>query len=111
MKFEVELNFFMPGTIRVVTVPREQIREALKQNRISEVLDQIWKYGQNDFQPQELPSVSMGDVIRFKDERFMVMSLGFKKLKPGEFYLTQPKLEDVFQLKYGQNHVKPESKA
>lgn len=91
--FDVELNFFMPGIIRKVNVPRKHLMHSTKRQQ----LDQIFRFGQNDFQPQELPSVSMGDVIRFKGERYMVLSIGFKKLKPNEYLLTRPKLEDVFQ--------------
>jgi hypothetical protein len=105
-KFEVELNMFLPGTIRVVTVPRSAIREHIKNKQTFEILEKVFYYGQNDFQPQELPSVSAGDVIRFKDERFMVLSLGFRKLKENEYINTRPKLEDVFQIQGGHNHIK-----
>ena len=42
------------------------------------MLDLAYKFGQNDFQPQALPSVSVGDVIDLGDRgRFLVASLGF----------------------------------
>jgi hypothetical protein len=103
MKFEVELNFFMPGKIRTVNVPIQKLRGKTPMQQ----LDQIFWFGQNDNQPQELPSVSMGDVIRFKDQRYMVLSVGFKKLKHNQYVLTRPKLEDVFQFaqqKHEQNN-------
>jgi hypothetical protein len=79
-KFEVELNMFMKGKIRVVDVPREK----LKGKTLTQQLDEIFYFGQNDFQPQKLPSVSAGDIIQYKGNRYIILSLGFKKLRPGQ---------------------------
>lgn len=79
MKVKVELNMFMPGKIRTVNVPKHKL-----QGTINQQLDQVFYYGQNDFQPQKLPSVSAGDIIQFKGDRYLILTLGFKKLKPGE---------------------------
>jgi hypothetical protein len=43
-------------------------------------LDSVFKYGQNDFQPRELPSVSVGDIIRLNGKRFVVMPMGFTEV-------------------------------
>lgn len=90
MKFEVELT--MVKKVRTVSVPRDRFRQ---KKTLNEKLDLIFYFGQNDFQPQELPSVSMGDVIRFKGDRYLILSLGFRKLKDSEFVLSKPTLQDV----------------
>lgn len=82
MKFRVHLLAFSdPGTIREVEVPET----ALSDDRI-QTLEQVFYFGQNDFQPQELPSVSMGDVIEYHDGRdlrlYMVVSRGFEEIGP-----------------------------
>jgi len=94
MKFKVELRMFRKGQIRIVTVPNDELKKITKLVR---KLDLIFKYGQNDFQPKRLPSVSMGDVIQFERNRYLIRALGFRKLKPGEFTKTQPKLRDVLK--------------
>ena len=50
--------------------------------RLSEekLLELIFRYGQNDFQPKQVPSVSVGDVIRIDGKRFLVSAMGFKKI-------------------------------
>lgn len=77
-QFEVELQRFQDGKIRVVTVPEGELDAATS---TEQKLDLIFKYGQNDFQP--LPrccSVSVGDVIRLGGERWGVAGIGFTKL-------------------------------
>ena len=75
MIFEVEMWMFEEGKIREVNVPDHEIANRTHQN-----LDLVFKYGQNDFQPQKLPSVSTGDVIRYENKRYMVMGTGFKEV-------------------------------
>jgi hypothetical protein len=81
MIFEVEMNAFQDGLIREVKVdPQEMAPNDLDQN-----LEQIFYYGQNDFQPVEgRCSVSVGDVIRFNGSRFLVKGVGFKEVKEDE---------------------------
>ena len=50
-----------------------------------ELLEAVFHYGQNDFQPQQLPSVSVGDVIQLNNKYFMVKSLGFEELSKDQF--------------------------
>lgn len=84
--FEVELNMFAQGKIRKVRVPKYEIHDFWSKRDFdtNEILDAVFKYGQNDFQPQKLPSVSMGDVIRFKGDRYLILSVGFRKLGEGD---------------------------
>jgi len=73
MIVEVEmLAFGKPGEIRQVNLPDE-----VQEDRI---LDAVFYYGQNDFQPQNHPSVSAGDVIRWNNENHLVAGVGFKKI-------------------------------
>ena len=76
MIVEVEmLAFGEPGEVRKVNVPDEFCNsEEIK------LLDAVFHYGQNDFQPQNHPSVSAGDVIRWKGENHLVAGMGFRKL-------------------------------
>lgn len=89
MKFDVSLLSFLDGQIREVEVPDEDLREM----PTSIVLKQVFHWGQNDFQPQQLPSVSVGDVIHLEidmvggnmqDSNWLVVSLGFKELTDEE---------------------------
>jgi hypothetical protein len=70
--FWVELNGLgCYGTVRLVTVPQHEPKN----------LDSVFKYGQNDFQPLKMRSVSVGDVIYFKDgHRYRVDNVGFSDL-------------------------------
>jgi len=75
MIVEVEmLAFGEPGEIRKVHVPESTDGE------VERVLDLVFKWGQNDFQPQRHPSVSAGDVIRYGGEAWLVAWVGFKKI-------------------------------
>lgn len=66
--------------IRNVEVPDyEAVR--LPEEKLLEV---VMRYGQNDFQPQKIPSVSVGDVVRIDGRRFLVVTFGFKEIKPQE---------------------------
>jgi len=92
MKYQVELRMFKNGKIRTVNVPDAKLKGRQK---VDNILDLILYHGQNDFQPQQLPSVSMGDVIRYQGKRYLILSRGFRKLKPGEFTSAAPTLEDI----------------
>lgn len=69
-------------------------------NNISptDTLDDIFREGQNDFNPQNKPSVSAGDVIERNNELYLVMSRGFKKITVGELIqYVQVKREDRYR--------------
>lgn len=87
MTFEVELNMFQDGAIRRVVVPTKELT-----GRVMEDLGLIFYYGQNYFQndPGNC-SVSAGDVIRYKGTRYLVKSIGFKKLENGGVIEGTPK--------------------
>jgi len=69
------------GKVREVDVP-DQMAESASDD---ELLQSIFKYGQNDFQPQQVYSVSVGDVINLRDELWIVAPLGFKQITQEQF--------------------------
>ena len=69
--------------IRAVEIPDEEYKEA---NGITnQILELVFKYGQNDFQPKQMPSVSVGDVVKFFNQYFMVKEAGYEELSKEEF--------------------------
>lgn len=84
MIVEVEMVAFKESGhdfgIRNVEVPdHEAVR--LPEEKL---LEAVMRYGQNDLQPQQIPSVSVGDVVRIDGRRFLVSPVGFKELKHNE---------------------------
>ena len=68
------------GQVRLVRLPPRAERS------LEDVLNDVFYFGQNDFQPLPLPSVSAGDVIVFGPELFHVNSgCGFLRLSAAEF--------------------------
>jgi hypothetical protein len=86
--FEVELwAFHRPERdgpevrIRGVTVPDAELSGV----SVDAALERVFHYGQNDFQPLPLPSVSVGDVVRYAGSaRYIVMPVGFAEIAPGD---------------------------
>ena len=44
------------------------------------ILNLIFKYGQNEIQPQQAYSASVGDIIRFAGDLYLIRPVGFLKL-------------------------------
>ena len=79
MKIKVQmLAFCEPGTIREVDIPQNEVTS-------TNILDLVFKYGQNDFQPQKCPSVSVGDIIELGNDLFVVCPFGFHKVTNEEY--------------------------
>jgi len=79
MKIKVHLTAFSrrgeKPPVRMVEVP-----DSPKAGK--SLLDLAFHYGQNDFQPQRVRSVSVGDVIEVREgEQFVVAPFGFKRLE------------------------------
>jgi hypothetical protein len=72
MKIYVELLAFGNGEMRPVEVPDDKITDDPM-----EVLELVFHYGQNDFQPLPFPSVSAGDVVHYGSKTYMVDFIGF----------------------------------
>jgi hypothetical protein len=47
---------------------------------ISSLLEQVFHWGQNDFQPQQHPSVSVGDVAEVDGKFYLCKAMGWKEL-------------------------------
>jgi hypothetical protein len=76
MDFQVEmLAFGDHDEIRIVSIPEDK----------EQSLENVFYYGQNDFQPKPHPSVSVGDVINYENEKYLVAGIGFKKLNQDEY--------------------------
>ena len=67
--------------VRMVEIPDDEARFA----KMNTLLELVFKYGQNDFQPKSFPSVSVGDVAEIENEYYMVMVTGWKQLSKEEF--------------------------
>lgn len=81
MNFQVEmLAFGNWGEIRNVVVP-----DNAPCNTPTDMLSNVFHYGQNDVQPQQHPSVSVGDVVRFGNEKWLVCNVGFRQLTNDEY--------------------------
>jgi len=78
--YVVELWAWANGKKREVKVPYtgQKLRD------VKEVLEDIFKWGQNDFQPLPLPSVSVGDVAIVGSKRYRCCGCGWRELEPGE---------------------------
>ena len=76
---------FMNGEIREVDIPDVNVKQA---EDIYDFLELVFHYGQNDFQPMSMPSISVGDVAEYKvgDQKYwIVASAGFRPISEDEF--------------------------
>lgn len=81
--------------IREVEIPQEEYEST---HSVQEVLELVFRYGQNDFQPQSIYSVSVGDVAELNGHYYMVMSYGFQEISKEEFdSLTPPTSNYAYQ--------------
>ncbi len=74
------LAFGKPGEVREVEIPDEEFVGGTL-----EKLGKAFYYGQNDFQPKQHPSVSVGDVVQLDGGKYLVCMVGFRKLTDGEY--------------------------
>ena len=82
MKITVHMFAFMNGKTREVKVP-DQVLVGTTDHK----LNQIYYYGQNDFHPSDMCSVSMGDIIEYDGELYLNKMIGFEKMTKGQFDL------------------------
>lgn len=68
--------------VRIVDVPDERLAEATDELG---KLGLIFELGQNDFQPKQHPSVSVGDVIELDGKLHLVKPMGFATMDEDEF--------------------------
>jgi hypothetical protein len=77
-------------TVRMLASGNEETRRVVEipnkpDLQVSEALNLVYKYGQNEIQPQKCYSVSVGDVI-ICGGLWLVASFGFRKLSLAEWY-------------------------
>jgi len=83
--FIVELRSFQNGALRGVRVPASELTGATMHD-----LDRVFFWGQNDFQPVVGKcSVSVGDVIAYNGDDYMVEPVGFKKIEKPSVYVSR----------------------
>ena len=68
--------------VRVVDVPNDRLAEATDDEG---KLGLVFELGQNDFQPKQHPSVSVGDVIELNGKLWLVKPVGFVTMDEDEF--------------------------
>jgi hypothetical protein len=74
------------GKYRLVTVPDEEFGYCLATKDIDPnwfenyILDRVFYWGQNDFQPQQICSVSMGDVVEHEGRYFLCLDIGWEEI-------------------------------
>ena len=82
---EKGLGFENEG-VRMVNVPDDNVVSEEKFNKDADaqmyLLEWVWHYGQNDFQPSSTQrSLMVGDVVRLYGRRFKVDNFGFSEVK------------------------------
>lgn len=105
-KFNVLMFAFKEGEVREVEVPLEEVNAC---KSTDDLLERIFYYGQNDFQPRHMPSVSMGDVIQLDSDlvggkrNYICLATGWKEMTSKELveYATVPRRDRVFTLYQG----------
>jgi len=77
----------VPAPVRVVDLDRLEGKPTNE-----ELLDLAFYYGQNDFQPKPIRSVSVGDVVKLPDGSLhKVLGAGFESLPAGTDINTLPR--------------------
>jgi len=80
-----------PVPARIVDIPNN-IQGAGDEPTNEELLESVYFYGQNDFQPKPIRSVSCGDVIELPDGSLhKVLGAGFESLPQGTNINTLPR--------------------
>src|SRR5262249_14980762 len=99
MIYRVYMLAFCDGDVREVDIPDAELPAAGAPGADHATLDLIFKYGQNDFQPRPLPSVSVGDVVELPDGRlYVVKPFGFQLMTPAALdgYRALPRRDRAF---------------
>jgi len=78
--FQVRMASYDEPRNRQVVVPDNELNGIAEHD-----LEKIFFYGQNDFQPQQVYSVSVGDVAQYGGELYMVVAMGFHKITEEQY--------------------------
>lgn len=88
--FKVEQMKWNKGKVREVSVPYSNLTGDVDYD-----LEKVFHYGQNDFQKQGTPSVSMGDIIEWPNgDKYIVKDFGFEKLSDEQYKLFKDSLQE-----------------
>lgn len=80
--------------IRTVTLDEEVETDEQSVGHIFGALNECFRLGQNDFQPMQMRSVSVGDVIIFGEDGYIVCNVGFRRV-PKDYVPTQHELYGI----------------
>ena len=75
VRLKVELRAFGDGAIREVKIPAKLAKG-------KDLRELAFQYGQNDKQPQQLPSVSVWDIVLIGETRWKIVPTGFELFLP-----------------------------
>lgn len=79
--FQVRMTAaYAPPRTREVTVPDDELTGIIEHD-----LEKIFYYGQNDFQPQRICSVSVGDVVEYGDRLYLCQPMGYREITAQEY--------------------------
>ncbi len=96
MKIPVHMLAFGNGAIRLVDVPDTE----LTSSSLRMILERVFYWGQNDFQPLPFPSVSIGDVVEYDGTFHQVGNIGFTVLTTEEFEDAKRENSDVHKREF-----------
>lgn len=65
--------------LRIVNVPFDEVDTT---KGIHHLLELVFKYGQNDFQPKNSPSVSVGDIAVVNDKYYLCEPFDWTEIEP-----------------------------
>ena len=71
-------NLKYRSNVRIVDVP---VAEVNKAKNVTELLEVIFYYGQNYFQPKNSLSLSTGDVVVIEDKFYLCESFGWAEIE------------------------------
>lgn len=93
--FRVRMTAYDQPRVREVTVPDDELAGESKHD-----LEKIFYYGQNDFQPQPIYSVSVADVVEYNGRLFLCQPMGFSEI-------TTQQYEEFASLDRGHRRLSP----
>jgi hypothetical protein len=79
----VELWAFREGEVREVDI--KLTKEHWDTEPVEAVLEEVFYWGQNDHQPKEQPSVSVGDIAVLNGKRYICQSMGWRGISEEEY--------------------------
>jgi len=91
--FKVEQLKWNDGKVRTVEVPYSELMGDVDYD-----LNKIFHYGQNDFQPKDSASVSVGDIIEWTNgDKHIVCGMGFEKLTDELYQLLTESVQESIE--------------